>query len=144
MAVKLRGGGNSSLLNMSYSNPNIVKSLLKNMGGMEAMSLRGDRVATCVLADLQAVTGINISKYDRKNRKVFDAGWKAGVLTYLQYMCVAYVLVLGYNRAELAYILGVQMSTVRRHIDSGVKKICFALESGWRCEDCDKKDARGR
>ena len=99
MAVKLRGGGDSSLLNMSYSNPNIIKSLLKNMGGMEAMSLKGDRVATCVLADLQAVTGINISKYDRKNRKVFDAGWKAGVLTYLQYMCVAYVLVLGYNRA---------------------------------------------
>ena len=47
-------------------------------------------------------------------------------------MCVAYVLVLGYNRAELAFILGVQMSTIHRHIDNGVKKICIALESGWR------------
>ena len=66
MAVKLRGGGGSSVRQLDYGDPNVIKSLLKNWSGMEALSLKGDRNATCVLADLKDATGIDLGVFQKE------------------------------------------------------------------------------
>lgn len=114
---------NDQLLRLSYKDPNNIRKFLKNWGGLESLSLKGDSVATCILLDLKIVTGIDIEKYHREDRAEFNMGYKDGKLSSYQYMSIAYTLVLGYSQAEMAYVMGVDQSVISRNINSGIKKI---------------------
>ena len=129
MAVKLRGGGSSSVLELDYGNPQIIKKLLRNWGGMEALSLKGDRNATCVLVDLKEATGIDPACFDRYNTDLFIEKRNKEVLSRAQFIAVAFVLVLGYSQPEVAYIFGITQQAVGKSIQSGVKRISMYL--GW-------------
>ena len=130
MATKLRGGGNSTVLQLNYGDPQVIKKLLRNWSGMEALSLKGDRNATCVLIDLQEATGIDLDYYSKDSRELFNSRWNNGVLSYCQYMAISYTLVLGYSQDEIAYMMGVDQSVIARTISRGVKSICRYLVSG--------------
>lgn len=90
---------------------------------------KGDTVAICILIDLKRVTGIDPEKYNRKNRKLFNEGYKDGVLSFIQYMAIAYTLVLGYSQEELAYVMGVDQSVICRNINSGLKQMQIGLRA---------------
>ena len=127
MAIKVRNTLNSNLLYVDYSKRGTIKRLLQNWKGLEAMSMRGDRVATCVLADLKTVTGIDLDSYDPVNRESFNRGYEGGVLSYAQYMGVVYTMVLGYSQKDVAFMMGVDQSVVARNTARGVARICKAL-----------------
>lgn len=131
-ATKLKSQ-NDTLLEVDYSKPSVMKSLLKNWSGIEAMSLRGDRVATCVLVDLKTVTGMDTDKFNKDYRYHFDRGYEDGVLTYYQFMSIAYTLVLGYPQNDIAFVMGVDQSVIAKNINRGINRICKALT----CNDCD-------
>ncbi len=114
---------NEQLLSLSYKDPKNIRNFLRNWGGLESLSQKGDRVATCILADLKRVTGIDIDKYHRGNKEKFNAGYLNGKLSHYQYMSIAYTLVLGYSQEEIAYVMGVDQSVVSKNINSGIKRI---------------------
>lgn len=114
---------NDPLLNASYKDPKNIKNFLRNWGGLESLSQRGDRVATCIIADLKVVTGIDPEKYSRHDRTEFNLGYLKGKLSYYQYMSIAYTLVLGYSQMELAWVMGVDQSVVSKNISSGIRRI---------------------
>ena len=114
---------NYRLLSLSYKDPKNIRSILKSWGGLESLSLKGDAVATCILADMKRVTGIEPDKYNRYNRTEFNLGYLSGKLSHYQYMSIAYTLVLGYSQAEVAWVMGVDQSVVSKNINSGIKKI---------------------
>ena len=80
-------------------------------------------VATCILCDLKQVTGIDIEKYKKFDRKEFNRGYLAGRLSQYQYMAISYTLVLGYSQEEVAYVMGVDQSVISKNINSGIKRI---------------------
>ena len=123
----VRNTVNDHLLRMSYKDPKNIKRFLRNWGGLESLSLRGDTVATCILADLKTVTGIDVEKFDRHDRDEFNLGYKNGMLSHYQYMSIAYTLVLGYSQMEIAYVMGVDQSVISKNINSGIKAIQFQL-----------------
>lgn len=127
MAIKLRGGGDSALLNMEYKDPHVIKRLLRNWSGMEALSIKGDRIATCVIADLQMVTGIDLSLFDKADMYKFISNRNKEILTEAQFIAISFVLVLGYSQPEVAFIFGVSQQAVGKNIASGVRKISSAL-----------------
>ena len=130
MAVKLRGGGSSTMLEIDYTSPQVIKKLLRNWSGMEALSIKGDRNATCVLIDLQEATGIDPVCFDRYNTDLFIEKRNKEVLSRAQFIAVAFVLVLGYSQPEVAYIFGITQQAVGKSIQSGVKRISMYLGSG--------------
>ena len=129
MGAVMRNTVNDQLLRLSYKNPKHIKSFLKNWGGLESLSLKGDTVATCILIDLKAVTGIDISKYERLDREEFNKGYLNGKLSQYQYMGIVYTLVLGYSQEEIAYVMGVDRSVISKNINSGIKKIQRELQA---------------
>lgn len=128
--MRVRNIINDELLRMSYSEPKNIKNFLRNWSGLESLSLKGDMVALCILADLEMVTGIDPELYNRHNREAFDEGYKSGCLTYYQFMSIAYTLVLGYSQADMAYVMDVDQSVISKNIRTGVKKIIKRLEGG--------------
>ena len=124
---EVRNVVNDQLLRVSYKDPKNIRNFLKNWGGLESLSLKGDTVATCILLDLKTVTGIDPNTYDSSNRERFNLGYLKGRLSHYQYMSIAYVLVLGYSQEEIAWVMGVTQSVVSRNINSGVKAIQKAL-----------------
>lgn len=125
---------NDQLLRMSYKDARNIKSFLRNWGGLESLSLKGDTVATCILLDLKLATGIDPDKYNRLHRYEFNSGYKDGVLSYHQYMSIAYVLVLGYSQEAIAFVMGVDQSVISQNIKRGIRRIQRAL-GAW--EDTD-------
>ena len=119
----VRNTVNDQLLRLSYKDPKNIKNFLRNWGGLESLSLKGDTVATCILLDLKMVTGINIDKYNKNDKKEFNWGYIEGKLSHYQYMSIAYTLVLGYSQEEVAFVMGVDQSVVSKNINSGIKKI---------------------
>lgn len=130
MAIKIKNTANTGLLDVDYSKEKVIKDLLRNWSGLESMSLRGDRVATCVLADLKRVTGIDINQYDPKKRELFNLRYNLGVLSHYQYMSIVYTLVLGYSQHEVAYVMGTDQSVVAKNIRRGIKRLCRELTGG--------------
>ena len=114
---------NEQLLILSYQDPKNIRNFLKSWSGLESLSQKGDRVATCILLDLKTVTGIDLDTYDRHDKEPFNRGYLKGKLSHYQYMSIAYTLVLGYSQEELAYVMGVDQSVVSKNINSGIKKI---------------------
>lgn len=114
---------NEQLLRVSYRDPKNIKNFLRNWGGLENLSLKGDTVATCILLDLKTVTGIDPNTYNSGNRDKFNLGYLKGRLSHYQYMSIAYVLVLGYSQEDIAWVMGVTQSVVSKNINSGIKKI---------------------
>lgn len=123
MGAVVRNVVNDYLLRLSYTDPKNIKNFLRNWGGLESLSRKGDTVATCILVDLKTVTGIDLDKYDRHNREVFDRGYLNGKLSHWQYMAITYALVLGYKQDDVAYVMGVDQSVVSKNINSGVKRL---------------------
>lgn len=119
----VRNTVNDQLLRMSYKDSKNIKSFLRQWAGLESLSLRGDKVATCILADLKTVTGIDIDKYNKDDRREFNEGYKKGKLSHYQYMSIAYTLVLGYSQEEVAWIMGVDQSVVSKTISNGIYRI---------------------
>ena len=119
----IRNTVNDQLLRLSYREARNIKSFLRQWSGLESLSLRGDKVATCILADLKTVTGIDIDLYDKDDRREFNERYKEGKLTYHQYMSIAYTLVLGYSQEDVAWIMGVDQSVISKNISSGISRI---------------------
>lgn len=120
---------NDQLLRLSYKDPKNIKRFLRNWGGLEGLSEKGDTVATCILTDLKTVTAIDMDKYHKSDRAEFNKAYRKGKLSHYQYMSIAYVLVLGYTQDELAFVMGVDRSVISKNIDSGVKKIQRELKA---------------
>ena len=138
--MRVRNLINDELLELSYSEPKNIKHFLKNWTGLESLSLKGDTVATCILADLKQVTGIDPEKWDREHRYPFDEGYRDGKLSYYQFMSIAYTLVLGYSQEDIAFVMGVDQSVISKNIQTGIKRIIKVLEGG---ADGDKVQAGG-
>lgn len=119
----VRNTVNDQLLRLSYKDPKNIRNFLRNWGGLESLSYKGDTVATCILADLKMVTGIDAGSYKRLEREEFNKGYLKGKLSQYQYMSIAYTLVLGYSQAEMAYVMGVDQSVISKNVNSGIKKI---------------------
>ena len=120
---------NDQLLRLSYKDPKNIKNFLRSWSGLESLSLRGDKVATCILVDLKRVTGIDPEKFDRHNREEFNKGYLKGKLSHYQYMSIAYTLVLGYSQEEVAWVMDVDQSVVSKNIDSGIRRIQKELKA---------------
>ena len=120
---------NYSLLRVSYKDKKQLKRLLRMWNTLEELGDKGDAVDICILIDLKRVTGIDPDKYNRKNRKQFNDGYKDGVLSFIQYMAIAYTLVLGYSQEEIAYVMGVDQSVISRNINSGLKQMQIGLRA---------------
>ena len=114
---------NIQLLRLSYKDPKNIKNLLRNWGGLESLSYKGDTVATSILADLKMVTGIDVEKFNRADKEAFNLGYLNGKLSHYQYMSIAYTLVLGYTQEEVAWVMGVDQSVVSKNINSGIRKM---------------------
>lgn len=126
--VNVREIINYSLLRVSYKDKSNLKRLLRMWSTLESLGGKGDAVAICILADLKKVTGIDLDKYNRKNRTAFNECYKDGVLSLYQYMAIAYTLVLGYSQEDLAYVMGVDQSVISRNINSGLKQMQIGLK----------------
>ena len=123
MGAIVRNTVNDQLLRLSYSEQKNIRNFLRNWGGLESLSRKGDTVAICILVDLKQVTGIDPDKYDRHNRDDFNRGYLNGKLSKYQYMCIVYTLVLGYSQLEVAYVMGVDRSVVSKNVNNGIRKI---------------------
>ena len=117
----MRGGGSVG------SDCKNIKRFLRNWGGLEGLSEKGDTVATCILTDLKTVTAIDLDKYHKSDRAEFNKAYRKGKLSHYQYMSIAYVLVLGYTQDELAFVMGVDQSVISKNINSGIKRIQIEL-----------------
>ena len=120
---------NYSLLRTSYRDRNQLKRLLRMWSTLEDLGERGDTVATCILIDLKRVTGIDVELYKEGTILSFDDGYKHGVLSYPQFVAIAYTLVLGYTQDEVAWIMGVDQSVISRNIDSGIRQMQIGLRA---------------
>ena len=121
---------NYSLLRASYRDKKQLKKLLRMWGTLEELGGKGDAVAICILADLKRVTGINLELYMGKtDKKAFNSGYQHGVLSFYQFMAIAYTLVLGYTQEEIAWVMGVDQSVISRNIDSGLKQMQIGLRA---------------
>lgn len=98
MGAIVRNVVNDQLLRLSYKDPKNIKRFLRNWGGLEGLSEKGDTVATCILTDLKTVTAIDLDKYHKSDRAEFNKAYRKGKLSHYQYMSIAYVLVLGYTQ----------------------------------------------
>jgi hypothetical protein len=114
---------NDELLRMSYADPKNIKNFLRNWGNLERLSLMGDRVATCILLDLKSATGIDLDKWDRNRKLPFMKCYRDGCLSELQYISIAFVLVLGYGVQDVAYIYGISHQRISDSINTGIKRI---------------------
>lgn len=103
MGAIVRNVVNDQLLRLSYKDPKNIKRFLRNWGGLEGLSEKGDTVATCILTDLKTVTAIDLDKYHKSDRAEFNMAYRKGKLSHYQYMSIAYVLVLGYTQDELRF-----------------------------------------
>jgi len=119
---------NDQLLRLSYKDPHNIRHFLRNWGGLESLSSKGDTVATCILLDMKRVTGIDPEKFHRGDREEFNLGYLDGKLSHYQYMSIAYTLVLGYSQEELAWVMGVDQSVVSKNINNAIKKIQQELQ----------------
>ena len=135
MAVKLRHNTNDYLLDIEYSKPKVIKDLLHNWKGLERLSLKGDRVATCVLVDLKRALGFDVIAVDRKHYIRMPEYRNKEVLTYNQWVSVVFVLVLGYTQPEVAHIFGIAQQGISRNISTGVKRIAKYLSKGVEKDD---------
>lgn len=135
MAVKLRHNTNDYLLDIEYSKPKVIKDLLHNWKGLERLSLKGDRVATCVLVDLKRALGFDVIAVDRKHYIKMPDYRNKEVLTYNQWVSVVFVLVLGFTQPEVAYIFGIAQQGISRNISTGVKRIAKYLSKGVEKDD---------
>lgn len=120
---------NYSLLRVSYKDKKQLKRLLKMWGTLMELGEEGDTTATCILLDLKGVTGIDIDLYRRGAKKAFNEGYKNGVLSFPQFMAVAYTLVLGYTQEEVAWMMGVDQSVISRNVDSGLRQMQVGLKA---------------
>lgn len=130
------------LLNIDYSDPEIIKSLIRNWSMIERLARKGNPVAPCILVDLEKALGVNISEMG-KGKYNFENNRASKVLTDLQFICVVYVLGMGYSQDEMAYVLGCTKKVVNLHIARGLRKICIYLEGEEAVKRCDK-EKRGR
>ena len=89
---------------------------MRNWGGLEGLSEKGDTVATCILTDLKTVTAIDLDKYHKSDRAEFTKAYRKGKLSHYQYM-------------SIAFVMGVDRSVISKNIDSGVKKIQRELKA---------------
>jgi hypothetical protein len=135
VAVKLRHNTNDYLLDIEYSKPKVIKDLLHNWKGLERLSLKGDRVATCVLVDLKIALGFDVIAVDRKHYIKMPEYRNKEVLTYNQWVSVVFVLVLGYTQPEVAHIFGIAQQGISRNISTGVKRIAKYLSKGVEKDD---------
>ena len=115
MGAIVRNVVNDQLLRLSYKDPKNIKRFLRNWGGLEGLSEKGDTVATCILTDLKTVTAIDLDKYHKSDRAEFNKAYRKGKLSHYQYMSIAYVLVLGYTQDELAFVMGVDQSVISKN-----------------------------
>ena len=125
----VRDHTNHSLLRVSYKDKKQLKKLLKMWSTLDELGDKGDTVAIGILIDLQRVTGIDLEIYYKKGRKAFDAGYKNGVLSFPQFMAIAYNLVLGYTQEEVALLMGVDQPVISRNINSGIKQMQRGLRA---------------
>ena len=129
MGAIVRNTVNDQLLRMSYKDAKNIRNLLRNWGGLESLSRKGDTVAICILVDFKLVTGIDIAKFNRNNRDEFNKGYLNGKLSHYQYMSIAYTLVLGYSQQEVAYVMGVDQSVVSKNVNNGIRKMQVELNA---------------
>ena len=120
---------NYSLLRVKYRDKEQLKRLLRMWGVLEELGGRGDAVAICILVDLQRVTGIDMELFIKGDMRAFIEGHKRGVLSFPQFMAIAYTLVLGYTQEEVAWIMGVDQSVVSRNINNGLKQMQTGLKA---------------
>lgn len=120
---------NYSLLRVSYKDKKQLKKLLQMWCTLEDLGDKGDDVAICILVDLKSVTGIDVELYYKKGRKAFNEGYKNGVLSFPQFMAIAYTLVLGYTQEELAWAMGVDQSVISRNINTGLRQMQIGLRA---------------
>lgn len=123
MGAIVRNIVNDQLLRLSYRDTKNIKSFLRNWGGLESLSKKGDTVATCILVDLNIATGIDLEKYDKNDMREFNLCYLNGKLSYYQYMAIAYTLVLGYSQDEVAGFMGVDRSVISKNVKRGIKRI---------------------
>jgi hypothetical protein len=120
---------NYSLLRAKYADKSQLKKLLRMWGTLEELGERGDTVATCILIDLQRVTGIDMELYYKGDRNAFNAGYKRGALSKAQFMAITYTLVLGYTQEEVAWVMGVDQSVISRNINNGLQQMQIGLRA---------------
>lgn len=120
---------NYSLLRVSYRDKKQLKKLLRMWHTLEDLGDRGDTVATCILIDLQRVTGIDMNIYRNHTRGAFNACYKSGVLSLAQFMAIAYTLVLGYSQEEMAWVMGVDQSVISRNVERGLEQMQVGLRA---------------
>lgn len=120
---------NYSLLRVSYRDKNQLKRLLRMWGTLEELGAMGDAVALCIVVDLKRVTGIDLELYIKKNKRAFNEGYKKGVLSFSQFVAIAYTIVLGYTQEEIAWAMGVDQSVISRNINSGIRKMQTGLKA---------------
>ena len=138
MAIKLRNHSNEDLLRVDYSKTKVIKDLLHNWKGLERMSLKGDRVATCVLVDLKTALGIDPFNVAKKDYLLMDQHRNKEVLSVNQFNAIVFVLVLGYKQEEVSYIFGYTQPAISISITTGVKRI-----SKYLCEGVEKNESKG-
>lgn len=126
---------NYPLLRVSYKDANQLKRLLRMWSALDELGDKGDTVAISILIDLQRVTGIDLDLYYRGHRKAFNMSYKKGILSFPQYMAIAYTLVLGYTQEEVAWVMGVDQSVISRNINSGIKQMQMGLRAFEEEED---------
>lgn len=119
---------NDRLLNVDYSDPELIKSLIKNWSMMERLAEKGDTVAPCILMDLERAIGVNLGEMAEDKYRGFKLSRGESVLTDPQFISIVYVLGLGYFQEEIAYVLGCTKKVVNVHISRGIKRIMVFLE----------------
>lgn len=67
MGAIVRNVVNDQLLRLSYKDPKNIKRFLRNWGGLEGLSEKGDTVATCILTDLKTVVNVVIQRKRKTN-----------------------------------------------------------------------------
>ena len=120
---------NYSLLSVSYKNKKQLRRLLRAWRALDELGDNGDTVAICILIDLQRVTGIDMELYYKQDRRAFNEGYKKGVLSFSQFMAIAYTLVLGYTQEEIAWVMGVDQSVISRNINNGLIRMQKGLRA---------------
>ena len=130
---------NEQLLNLDYSDPEVIKSLIKNCSMIERLARKGDPVAPCILVDLEKALGVNISDMGKQD---FELNRSSKVLTDNQFICVVYVLGMGYSQDDIAYVLGCTKKVVNLHIARGLRKICIYLEGEGVVKSYDQEKRR--
>lgn len=132
---------NDRLLNLDYSDPEVVKQILSNYNMMKRLAEKGDTVATAIILDMQAVLGGSIEDMIEDKKRALKNRDKS-VLTDVQFIVIVFVLIFGYEQSEVAYILGCTKQAVNAHLYRGIKRICRKLEG--RCKEDEKNKKKRR